>query len=201
VFNCKIMKFILGKKIGMTQLFNEDGEAVPVTLIEAGPCKVTRVKGKNEDGYDAVQIGFSALKKVKKSQRRSPFRYVREVPGVFDVSENDEILVDVFSPGEKVNISATSKGKGFAGVMKRWNFKGAATSSHGTKKTNRKPGSIGSMYPQRVFKGKKMAGRMGADKVTTKNLEVVNVDKEKNVIAVKGALPGKIGGMVIVRGL
>ncbi len=185
----------------MTQLFNEDGEAVPVTLIEAGPCKVTRVKGKNEDGYDAVQIGFSALKKVKKSQRRSPFRYVREVPGVFDVSENDEILVDVFSPGEKVNISATSKGKGFAGVMKRWNFKGAATSSHGTKKTNRKPGSIGSMYPQRVFKGKKMAGRMGADKVTTKNLEVVNVDKEKNVIAVKGALPGKIGGMVIVRGL
>ena len=195
------MKFILGKKIGMTQFFSENGEAVPVTLVEAGPCTVTQIKNKEKDGYDAVQVGFSKLKKTKKSAKGKSFRYLSENNGSFDLSENDEISVDVFSPGEKINVSAVSKGKGFAGVMKRWNFSGAATSSHGTKKTNRKPGSIGSMYPQRVMKGKKMAGRMGFDKVTVKNLEIVNVDKEKNIIAIKGALPGKIGSLVTVKGL
>ncbi len=195
------MKFILGKKIGMTQFFSENGEAVPVTLVEAGPCTITQVKKKEKDGYDAIQIGFSKLKKTKKSQEGKPFRYLREASGSFNFSENDEISVDSFSPGEKVNVSAVSKGKGFAGVMKRWNFSGAAMSSHGTKKTNRKPGSIGSMYPQRVMKGRKMAGRMGADKVTVKNLEVVDVNKDKNIIAVKGALPGKVGSLVTIKGL
>ncbi len=194
------MKFIIGKKLGMTQVYDEKGDAFPVTLVEAGPCKVTDIKTKERDGYDAVQMGFVELKetKVKKPQKKKPYRYLREVEGAFDVSLDDKFSVDLFSPGDKIKVRGTSKGKGFAGVMKRWNFSGAGTASHGTKHNNRKGGSIGSMFPQRVMKGKKMAGRMGADSVTTKNLLVVSVDPEKNTIAVKGSLPGKNGGLVTI---
>lgn len=194
------MNFILGKKLGMTQIFSEEGEAFPVTLVEAGPCKITDIKTKERDGYDAVQLGFCELKKekVKKSKKGKPYRYLREIRGNFETSLNDTVSVDSFSQDDQVKVRGISKGKGFAGVMKRWNFSGAGTSSHGTKHNNRKGGSIGSMFPQRVMKGKKMAGRMGTDSVTVKNLQVMSVDTEKNIIAIKGALPGKNGGLVTI---
>ncbi len=184
----------------MTQVYGEKGEALPVTLVEAGPCTVTDVKTSEKDGYDALQLGFVKLKetKLKKPQKSKPYRYLKEVEGVFDISLDSEISVDIFNLGDKVKVRGVSKGKGFSGVMKRWNFSGAGTSSHGTKHSNRKGGSIGSMFPQRVMKGKKMAGRMGADKVTVKNIKVVNIDKEKNIIALKGAVPGKNGGLVTI---
>jgi large subunit ribosomal protein L3 len=192
------MNFIIGKKLGMTQVYDEKGEALPVTLVEAGPCIVTDIKSKERDGYDAVQLGFVADKKIKKSKNKKPYRYLKEVRGEFNVSLDDKVTADVFLAGDKVKVSGTSKGKGFAGVMKRWNFSGAGTSSHGTKHSNRKPGSIGSMFPQRVVKGRKMAGRMGADSVAVKNLKVVSVDIEKNIIALKGAVPGKNGGLLTI---
>ncbi len=194
------MNFIIGKKLGMTQVYNEQGEALPVTLVEAGPCIVTDVKSEERDGYSAVQVGFEEMKenKVGKSQRGKPFRYLKETPGEFDVSVKDKVTVDIFKEGDKVRVRGVSKGKGFAGVMKRWNFKGAATASHGTKHNNRKPGSIGSMFPQKVKKGRKMAGRMGTDSVTVKNIKIVSVDTEKNIIAIRGALPGKNGGILTI---
>jgi large subunit ribosomal protein L3 len=195
------MSFIIGKKLGMTQVYNEKGEAFPVTLVEAGPCVVTDIKNKKRDGYDAVQFGFERLpdKKIKKSKRTKPYRHIKERVGESgDVAVKDEVTVSVFSEGDKVRVRSSSKGKGFAGVMKRWNFSGAGTSSHGTKHNNRKGGSIGSMYPQRVFKGKKMAGRMGGENVTVKNLTIIKVDPEKNIIAIGGALPGKNGGVLTV---
>lgn len=194
------MNFIIGKKLGMTQVFDEKGEAFPVTLVEAGPCIVTQIKSKDKDGYDAVQIGFTKVKetKIRKSQKARPYKHVREFRGDFDVNLSDEITLESFSPGDKVKVRGTSKGKGFAGVMKKWNFSGAGTSTHGTKHTDRKPGSIGSVFPQRVFKGTKMAGRMGTDTVTVKNLKIVEVDLEKSVIALQGAIPGKKGGILTI---
>lgn len=194
------MKFILGKKLGMTQTYDEKGDAFPVTLVEAGPCVVTDIKSKERDGYDAVQFGFKEIKetKVKKSQRGKPYRHLREVRGETELSLNDNVSVSIFSQGDEVTVRGVSKGKGFAGVMKRHNFSGAGTSSHGTKHNNRKPGSIGSMFPQKVKKGKRMAGRMGFDSVTVKNLRVVSVDEEKNIIAIGGALPGKNGGLLTI---
>ena len=194
------MRFIIGKKLGMTQVYDEKGSALPVTLVEAGPCTVTDIKTRERDGYDAVQVGFSEVKetKLKKPQRGKPYRYLKEIEGVFDLPLDSKFSVDIFAPGDEIRVRGVSKGKGFAGVMKRWNFSGAGTSSHGTKHNNRKGGSIGSMYPQRVMKGKKMPGRMGADNVTVKNLRVVSVDPEKNIIAIRGALPGKNGGVVTI---
>ncbi len=194
------MNFIIGKKLGMTQVYNEKGEAFPVTLVEAGPCVVTDLKNKGRDGYDAVQLGFLAIseKKVKKSQNTKPYRHLKELKGVYEASLGDSLKVDLFAPGDKVKVRGVSKGKGFQGVMKRWNFSGAGTSSHGTKHNNRKAGSIGSMFPQRVVKGRKMAGRMGTDGVTVKNLEVVSVDVEKNIIALKGAVPGRNRGVLTI---
>ncbi len=186
----------------MTQVYNEQGVAVPVTLIEAGPCVVTDKKTVEKDGYEAVQVGFEELKKSKvtKSKQTKPYRHLREFRGLVEENIGDKIGVDVFEKGEAVTVQGVSKGKGFAGVMKRWNFSGAGTSSHGTKHSNRKPGSIGSMFPQKVKKGRRMAGRMGADKVTTKNITVEDVNPEKNTLAVKGAVPGKNGGLVVVSG-
>ena len=191
------MKFILGKKIGMIQIF-EDEKVIPVTLIEAGPCFVTQII---KDGYEAIQIGFKKLKpkKVKKSQKKKPFRYLREFKG--DVSQykmGDKIDVSIFEKGDKVKISGISKGKGFAGVVKRWGFAGLPA-SHGTKHEERAPGSTGSRFPQRVIKGKKMPGRMGAKRVTIKNLKVVKIDPEKNLIAVKGAITGSRGTLLEIR--
>lgn len=199
------MKFIFGTKLGMSQVFNKEGQVIPVTLIEAGPCLVTQVKTKEKDGYQAVQIGFGQKKKLTKPllghlKKLGQFRWLRE----FRVEKpefklGDVISVDIFKEGDKVKVSGLSKGKGFAGVVKRHGFKGGPA-SHGTKHTLRAPGSIGSSFPERVWKGRKMAGRMGTERVTTKNLEVAKVDKKNNLLAIKGAIPGRKGTLVEVRG-
>jgi len=199
------MKFIFGTKLGMSQVFNKEGQVIPVTLIEAGPCLVTQVKTKEKDGYQAVQIGFGQKKKLTKPllghlKKLGQFRWLRE----FRVEKpefklGDVISVDIFKEGDKVKVSGLSKGKGFAGVVKRYGFKGGPA-SHGTKHTLRAPGSIGSSFPERVWKGRKMAGRMGTERVTTKNLEVAKVDKENNLLAIKGAIPGRKGTLVEVQG-
>lgn len=198
------MKFILGLKIGMTQIFDERGNVVPVTLIEAGPCQVTQAKKKDKNGYAAIQIGFQKLKegKVKKTQKQKPFRYLKEFRGDIDVSKykvGETIDVSIFKEGDLVKISGLSKGKGFAGVVKRWGFAGRPT-THGTKHEVRTPGAIGSATPHRVLKGKKMPGRMGFKRVTIKNLKVARVDPESNILAIKGAVPGPRGVLLEIRG-
>ncbi|WP_261663291.1 50S ribosomal protein L3 [Deinococcus sp. Marseille-Q6407] len=200
------MKGILGTKIGMTQIWKDD-RAVPVTVILAGPCPVVQRKTNEVDGYEAVQIGFGdrkekGLNKPKlghlKKANLSPVRYLREFRDFNP--EGDEVRVDVFGEGEKIDVTGTSKGKGFQGVMKRWNFAGGPA-SHGAKKWHRRPGSIGQRKtPGRVYKGKKMAGHMGDERVTVQNLEVVEVRPDENLILVKGAVPGANGGLVILRG-
>ncbi len=211
------MKFILGLKLGMAQIFDEKGNVVPVTLIGAGPCTVTQIKTKEpqntegdkkiknkKDGYESVQIGFRDLKekKVKKTQKQKPFRYLREFRENIDISkykEGDIIDVSIFQEGDKIKVSGLSKGKGFAGVVKKWNFAGRSA-THGNKHELRTQGSIGAAYPQRVIKGKKMAGRMGNERVTVKNLEIAKIDKENNLLAIKGALPGRPGALLEIRG-
>ena len=171
------MKFILGKKIGMTQIFSETGEVTPVTLIEAGPCKILQIKAKEKDGYEAAQIGFEQLKekKVKKSLKNKPYRYIKEFKvdagDLGDLKEGDDISVSFFQEGEKVKISGISKGKGFQGAVKRWGFSGRGA-SHGVKHEQRTLGSVGTSFPERVIKGRKMPGRMGSDRVTVKNLKI-----------------------------
>ena len=198
-------KFILGKKLGMTQIFKED-KVIPVTLIESGPNFVTQIKTKDGDGYNAVQIGFDVKKEknIRKPQKghlnkMSNVRYLKEFrvenP---EVKIGDEINVSVFLPGDKVNIVAISKGKGFQGVVKRHGFHGGPK-SHGQKDRHRAPGSIGASFPEHVFKGMRMAGRMGGDRVTVKNLEVVEVDSENNLIALKGAVPGRRGTLIMIK--
>lgn len=202
---------ILGKKIGMTQVFRPDGQVVPVTLLKAGPCVVTQRKTPNSDGYDAVQLGL--MEYVKPSRINKPigghlkkanaegvkfFRELRLRSGDTDLKPGDRILADQFKPRDVVDVIGISKGKGFAGVMKRHNFKGGPE-GHGSM-FNRAPGSIGaSSFPSRVFKGTRMTGHMGVDQVTVRNLEIVQVDTEDNVIMVKGAVPGPNGGYVILR--
>jgi len=200
------MKFILGKKIEMSQLFDNKGNVVPVTLIEAGPCYVTQIKTKEKDGYDSVQIGFEKLKEKKtiKPKKKKPYKYIREfrVEGpafAKATAGGDKIDVSVFKEGEKIKVSSFSKGKGFAGGVKRWGFRGASA-SHGSKHIKRKIGSVGSMFPQRVIKGRKMPGRMGFERVTVKNLKIAKIDKENNILAIKGAVPGRRGTLVEIRG-
>ncbi len=194
------MKFILGEKIEMSQLFDDKGNVVSVTLIEAGPCEITQVKTKEKDGYEAVQVGFKKKKKEKKSQKGKGFRYLREVRNENpEVKVGDKIDVSVFKEGEKIKVSSLSKGKGFAGGVKRWGFKGASA-SHGSKHIERRIGSIGSMFPQRVIKGRKMPGRMGFERVTVKNLKIAKIDKENNILAIKGAVPGRRGTVVEIKG-
>ena len=198
------MKFILGKKIGMTQIFDDNNNVIPVTLVKAGPCFVVQVKNKEKDGYEAVQIGFEEIndKKAKKPQKghfkkhglEKNYYYLREFPNN-KLKSGDKIDVSLFNNGEIVNVSGISKGKGFQGVVKRHGFKGAPA-SHGTKHNLRAPGSIGSAFPQRVFKGKRMAGRMGSDRITVQGLEIINIDKEDNLLAIKGAVPGKKGTLL-----
>ena len=207
------MKFILGTKLGMSQVFDEKGEVIPVTLIEAGPCLVIQVKNKEKDGYEAIQIGFGErkdrninkplkghLKKANSSQLTAYSKWLRE----FRVEKSefkagDEIAVDIFKEGDVVKVSGLSKGKGFQGVVKRHGFRGAPA-SHGTKHNLRAPGSIGSSFPERVWKGKKMAGRMGGDRVTVRGLKMTKIDKENNLLAIKGAVPGRKGTLLEVRG-
>lgn len=193
-------KFLLGKKIEMSQAFDENGNVVPVTLIEAGPCFVTQIKNKERDKYEAVQIGFiKKTKKIKKSEKGKEFKYLSEFKDGKDLKPGDEISVSIFQEGEKVKIAGISKGKGFQGAVKRWGFSGR-NATHGVKHEHRTLGSVGSSFPERVGKGKKMAGRMGRDRVTVKNLKIVKIDKENNLMALKGAIPGYRGTILEIRG-
>ena len=200
---------IYGKKIGMTQLFDEDGKVIPVTVIEAAPNKVCQVKTTATDGYEAVQLGFGTIKEQKVNkpmaghfakQGVEPVRYLREVR-VTDGAEHtvgEEVTVANFADVKKVDVTGTSKGKGFAGVMRRYGF-GGGPGGHGAH-FHRAPGSVGQCaYPSRVFKGVRRPGHMGCDTVTTKNLEVVRVDEDMNLIMLKGAVPGGKNGVVRIR--
>lgn len=202
------MAFILGKKIEMRQTFENDN-VVPVTIIQAGPCLVTQIKTKDTDGYKAVQVSYGKAKKLNKplsghfkkvkTNKEGINRYLREFRIIdSDLKVGDIIKVDVFKKGDKVGISGNSKGRGFQGVVKRWGFHGA-DASHGTKDQERMPGSIGATGPARVFKGKKMPGRMGGKRKTIKNLEVIDVDTKKNLLLVKGAVPGVRNTLLEIR--
>jgi len=198
------MKFILGEKIEMSQIFNDKGKVVPVTLIKCGPCYVTQIKKKEEkDGYDAVQIGFEKIEKknkIKKTSKGKEFRYIKEQRIADDEQYKigDKIDVSIFKEGDAVKVSGISKGKGFQGGVKRWGFHGR-NATHGVKHEQRTLGSVGSSFPQRVIKGKKMPGRMGAERVSVKNLKVAKIDKENNLLAVKGAVPGRRGTLLEIR--
>jgi large subunit ribosomal protein L3 len=202
------MPGILGKKIGMTSIFNAEGDLVPVTVIQAGPCKVVSVRDEKKDGYSAVVIGFEEKKEKNiskpvlgqfKKNNLSPLRTIKEFKG-FDASKTkvgDEIKVDLFVEGEIIKVKGKSKGKGFQGVMKRHNFGGVGGTTHGQSDRLRAPGSIGaSSYPSRVFKGQRMAGRKGFDNVSVRNLQVIKVMPEENLIMVKGAVPGSVNSLV-----
>ncbi|MGM0368988.1 MAG: 50S ribosomal protein L3 [Bacillota bacterium] len=202
------MKGILGKKIGMTQFFKENGEVVPVTVVKAGPCPVVQTKTETIDEYEAVQLGFEDVKEHRVNRPEQghfekhgiePKKYVKEfrMSGAEELETGDEVTVDNFTIGEKVDVTGTSKGKGFAGTVKRWNFS-TGPKTHGSR-NYRLPGSIGqSADPARVFKGKKMPGRMGGERVTIQNLEVVKIDSEKNLLLIKGGLPGPKKGLLRV---
>ena len=204
-----MQKGIIGKKVGMTQIYNEAGKVVPVTVIEAGPCVVVQKKTVESDGYSAVQMGFGdiALKKVNKPAMGrfdkadvAPKRTLREfrLEDLSEVKVGDIIKADVFEPGDKIDVVGTSKGKGFAGAIKRHNF-GRLRMTHGTGPVARHAGSMGSSAtPGKVFKGKKLPGHMGAERVTVQNLTVVKVDAENNLIAIKGAVPGAKGSVVCI---
>lgn len=201
---------ILGRKLGMTRIFAGDGSAVPVTVIEAGPCPVTQVKTAEKDGYNALQIAFEAAKEkhVTKPLRghfakagAGLFRTLREIrldgPAAHEVGQT--LTAELFAAGDKVKVTGTSIGKGYQGVMRRWNFKGSKD-THGCEKVHRSGGSIGNnTFPGHVFKGKKMAGQWGAERVTVQNLTVVDVRLEDNVILVRGSVPGPKNGLVLVR--
>lgn len=218
-------KGLLGQKVGMTQIYDESGQAIPVTVIQAGPCHVLQIRSQERDGYDAVQLGFGdkdrkrASRSVrghvgkissKRSKHRTaqgvelppkpdcePKQFVREFRGAAEgVEVGQEISVGIFAETKAVDVTATSKGRGFSGAMKRHNFSGQRA-SHGVKKVHRHPGGTGcSAYPSRLFKGKRMAGQYGNAKTTTRNLKVVKIDPENNLIVVKGAVPGPNGSFV-----
>lgn len=200
------MDAILGKKAGMTQIFDERGEIVPVTLVEAGPCYITQVKTEGRDGYTAVQLGFGETKRLNKPQRGHlkelpPLRHLREVrvEDVEGYQVGQEFDASLFSVGDLVDVIGLSKGKGFAGVMKRHGFRGGPA-THGQSDRARAPGSIGATTtPGRVFKGMRMAGRMGNERVTVQNLKVVLVDPERNLLGLRGSIPGSRDGLVMVR--
>lgn len=193
-------KFILGQKIGMSQIFDKEGKVIPVSVIEAGPCVVIQTKSPENDGYQAVQIGFGARKKISKPmaghlKNLGKFRYLREFKGVPDLKVGDKIGVGIFQEGDRVKVSGISKGKGFQGVVKRHGFSGGMA-SHGNKDRLRAPGSIGTSFPEHVRKGRRMAGRMGFDRVSVKDMKIVKVDQENNILAVKGAVPGRRGTLL-----
>lgn len=201
------MKALIGRKLGMTQVLQDDGAAVPVTLVQAGPCTVIQVRDAGTDGYSAVQMGFETADKLGKAQKGHA-RSAKVTPKIireFRLDDNQEATeigssfdVTTFDMGDVVVVSGTSKGKGFAGTVKRHNFK-TGPKSHGSRNV-RKPGSIGSMYPQKVYKGRKMPGRMGGDKTTVKNQIVALIDKENNVLGIRGAVPGPRNSIVTITG-
>lgn len=204
------VKGVLGEKLGMTQVWDDANRVVPVTVIKAGPCVVTQVRTPDTDGYSAVQLGFGAIepRKVNKPSAghfakagTAPRRHLVELR-TEDASEytlGQEIRLDIFEPGQEVDVTGTTKGKGYAGVMKRYGFSGLKA-SHGVQRKHRSPGSIGACAtPGRVFKGMRMAGRMGIDRQTTQNLKIVKVDVDRGLILIKGAVPGPKGGLVLIR--
>lgn len=205
------MKGIIGKKLGMTQVFDENGNVVPVTVIQAGPCFVTQIRTGEKDGYTAVQLGFNETKPQRLTQgelghlRRNnlpALRHLREFRlknGEVDVAEGQQVKVDVFAKGERVDVIGTSKGRGFAGTIKRHHFH-RQPKTHGASDRERAPGSVGATTtPGRTYPGQRMAGRMGGDRVTAQNLEVVVIDAERNLLAVRGSVPGANDGIVMIK--
>ena len=201
-------KGLIGKKIGMTQIFDENGKMVPVTVIEAGPCVVVQKKTTENDGYEAVQVGYGDAKANKvtkpmgghfKKADVAPKKVLKEfrLADTSAVNVGDILKADIFAAGEYVDVVGKSKGKGTAGVIKRWNF-ARLRESHGTGPVARHGGSLGVIDPARIFKGKKMAGHLGSERVTVQNLSVVKVDVENNLIAIKGSVPGPKGGIVVI---
>jgi len=202
-------KGIIGKKLGMTQIFTEDGTCIPVTVVQAGPCIVTQKKLQDVDGYSAVQIGFESVDAARVNKPllghctksgHGVFRYLKELKlsNAADLNLGDSLTVEQFLPGDYVDVTGTSIGKGFQGVIKRWNFKGGRA-SHGSR-FHRAPGSIGaSATPSRVFKNKKMPGQMGNEKVTIQGLQIVRVDSAENLLLIKGAVPGHKNNIVIIK--
>ncbi len=206
-----MFKGLIGKKIGMTQIFDENGAAIPVTVIEAGPCFVTQIRRPENDGYSAVQLGFAEVKPKRLTGGQlghlkrdglnvPPLRYIREFrTKTPEVNEGDQLTVEAFSVGERVDVVGTSKGKGFQGGVKRYHFRGGPK-THGQSDRLRAPGSRGSgTTPGRVYKGSRGPGHMGDERVTAQHLKVVLVDVERNLIGVRGAIPGPRGGLVIIR--
>lgn len=201
---------LLGRKLGMTRVFADDGTVVPVTVIAAGPCPIVQIKTDSKEGYNALQVGFDTLPehKVNKPEQghqakagKGFFRHLKEfrLDAVEGYEVGQDITVDIFKPGEKVKVTGTSKGKGFQGVMKRYNFSGLRA-SHGAEKVHRSAGSVGTnTEPSRVFKNKKMAGHMGDDRVTLPSVEIIDVRPEDNIIVVKGQIPGSKNGLVMIR--
>ena len=202
------VKGILGRKIGMTQVFDDNGRAVPITVLEAGPCHIAQVKTPDKDGYAAIQLSFGDARKITKpiaghfaKANLDPARHLVELrlEELGEFEPGAEIKADVFEAGEFVDVVGVTKGKGFAGVMKRHNFHGLSA-SHGTERKHRSPGAIGACAtPARVFKGTRMAGHMGHRRVTTLNLRVIKADPERNLLLLRGAVPGPKGGLVMVR--
>lgn len=196
------MKFILGHKIGMSQMFDKNGRLNPVTLITAGPCYVLQKKTKEKDGYEATQIGFKKIEKknkIKKTMRGKEFKFIREGKGTEEKNTGDEISISLFQEGDTIKISGFSKGKGFQGGVKRHGFHGRRA-THGAKHEQRTIGSVGTRFPQHVMKGRKMPGRMGNERVTVRNLKILKVDLENNLLVIKGAVPGKNGALLEIRG-
>jgi len=203
------MMGLIGKKIGMTQIFDEGGKVIPVTVIKAGPCKVVQRKTKEKDGYNAIQLGFGEVKENRASKPYighfkkiglKPMEILEEIrlEDISKFKECDEIKVDIFSDSRFVNIQGITKGKGSMGVMKRWKFAGMPA-SHGTHKKHRHPGAIGQhTYPGRVFKGKKMGGKTGNEQITVKKLSVAGIDSEKDILLVKGSVPGSRGSALFI---
>jgi large subunit ribosomal protein L3 len=206
----KQIKGVLGTKLGMSQVFADDGKIVPVTVVSAGPCVVTAVRTPQSDGYSAVQFGYGEIdpRRVNKPEAGhfakagvTPRRYLVELrtDNAAEYTLGQEVTAEAFSAGELIDVTATSKGKGFAGVMKRHGFRGLS-SSHGTQRKHRSPGSIGGCaYPGRVFKGLRMAGRMGGERTTAQNLTLHGIDSGRGLLLIKGAVPGPAGGLVLVR--
>jgi len=203
-----MLKGLIGKKIGMTQIFDEQGVAQPVTIIEAGPCFVTQVRNPEKDGYSAVQLGFGEIHPKRltagelghlNSNNLAPMRFLREFRSKESATIGDKLTVEVFAVGDRVDVVGTSKGKGFAGGVKRYHFAGGKK-THGQSDRHRAPGSRGSgTTPGRVYKGARGAGHMGTDRVTVQALKIVMVDAERNLLGIKGAVPGGKGGLVLIK--
>ena len=207
-------KAIIGKKIGMTQIFDEKGNVIPVTVIEAGPCVVAQVKTLNTDGYDAIQLGFEAVAQTKKGEYKAnkpalghfkkndlqPKKHLKEfrLEDISGYKIGDTVTADIFAAGEKVDVTGITKGHGYTGAIKRWNLH-KLRMTHGVGPVHRQSGSMGVIDPARIFKNKKMAGQYGNEQVTVLNLDIAKIDAEKNIIAVKGAVPGARGGIVFIR--